>query len=158
MRRKEERIMTEIGKILVPYDLSDDLAKILPYVRSLAAAYGSKICLLHVVHDLRKWGKAYVPHVSMDMFQKDAESEAEKSMDRLCEEQLAEFDNIEKKIVSGDAAGEILKAVDSTKADLVILGTHGRKGLEHMLMGSVAEKVVKGCSVPVMTVDPEKIE
>jgi nucleotide-binding universal stress UspA family protein len=149
--------MTEIGKILVPYDLSDDLSKILPYVRSVARAYDSEICLLHVVQDLRKWGKAYVPHASMDKFQEEAEKEAEKKMDRICEEQLTDFGAVQKKVVSGNPAKEILRMVESEDVDLLIMGTHGRKGLEQMIIGSVAEKVLKQCPVPVMTIDTNKV-
>jgi nucleotide-binding universal stress UspA family protein len=149
--------MREIKKILVPYDLSDELPKILPFARSVARAYDSTICLLHVVQDLRKWGKAYVPHVSMDKFQEEAEKQTEKTMDRICDEQLSEFKNIEKKVVSGDPAKEILKAVELAHVDMVIMGTHGRKGLEHFIMGSVAEKVIKQCPVPVMAIDPARL-
>jgi nucleotide-binding universal stress UspA family protein len=145
--------MTEIKKILVPYDLSDDLSRILPYVRSVARAYDSGICLFHVVQDLRKWGKAYVPHASMDEFQEEAEKEARKRMNGICEEQLADFGAIEKKVVSGNPAKEILRMVETDEdIDLVIMHTQGRKGLEHMIIGSVAEKVLKQCPVPVMTV------
>ena len=149
--------MTEIRKILVPYDLSENLPKILPYVRSVARAYDSQICLLHVVQDLRRWGKAYIPHASMDEFQEEAEKEAEKVADRIYEEYLAGFAHVEKKVVSGDPAEEILTMVESEDIDLVIMGTHGRKGFERMIMGSVAEKVVKQCAVPVMTIDPAKV-
>ncbi|MDY6837727.1 MAG: universal stress protein [Thermodesulfobacteriota bacterium] len=144
--------MTEIKKILFPCDLSESGAELAPYVLSVAEAYDSEIYLLHVVDDLGKWGKAYIPHTSMDAFQGEALKAAEKAMDKICEEQLKGYSDLERKLVSGDPITEILKTIESEDIDLVIMGTHGKRGLEHMLMGSVAENVVKKSSVPVMTI------
>ena len=150
--------MTEVKKILFPYDLSENAGKILPYVLSVSEKYDSTIYLLHVVHDLQKWGKVYIPHPSMDVLQKEALEGAEKAMDRACEEQLEGRTNIERRIVSGDPATEILKTIESEDIDLVIMGTHGRKGLEHIVIGSVAENVVRKSPAPVMTVNPYKLK
>ena len=150
--------MKEIKRILFPYDLSENAPKILPYVLSISEAYNSTICLLHVVQDLQKWGKVYIPHPSMDVFQKEALEGAEKAMDRVCEEQLQSCPNLERRIVSGDPAMEILKTIETEDIDLVVMGTHGRKGLEHTIFGSVAENVVKKSSAPVMTVNPYKLK
>jgi len=154
--------MKEIKRILFPYDLSENAPKILPYVLSISEAYNSTIYLLHVVPELQKWAKEYVshtsPYASLDMFQKEALEGAEKAMDRVCEEQLEGRTNLERRIVSGDPATEILKTIESEDIDLVIMGTHGRKGLEHVIFGSVAENVVKKSSAPVMTVNPYKLK
>jgi len=150
--------MKEIKKVLFPYDLSENAAKILPYVLSISEAYNSTIYLLHVVHDLQKWGKVYIPHPSTGVLQKEALEGAEKAMDRVCEEQLEGRTNLQRRVVSGDPATEILKTIESEHIDLVIMGTHGRKGLEHIVMGSVAENVVRKSSVPVMSVNPYKLK
>ena len=87
--------MSEIKKILFPYDLSENAAKILPYVLSVSEKYDSTIYLLHVVHDLQRWGNVYIPHPSTNVFQKEALEAAEKAVDRVCEEQFerpANFD------------------------------------------------------------------
>jgi nucleotide-binding universal stress UspA family protein len=148
--------MIAIKKILFPYDLSENASKISPFVRSVAEAYNSGICLLHVVHDLQKWGKAYVPHASMDVFQEEAIEATKKALDKVGEDEFQGYGDLETKVVSGDAASEILEALKSGDFDLVIMGTHGRKGLEHIVFGSVAENVVKNAFVPVMTVNPYK--
>ena len=149
--------MMEIKKILFPIDLTENSSKILPYVLSVSEKYNSTIYLLHVVHDLLEWGHWHVPHTSMDKFQKEAEEGAEKAMDRVCEEQLQRCPNFHRRIVSGDPVVEILKTIDSEGIDLVIMGTHGRKGLEHVIFGSVAENVVKKSPVPVLTINPYNI-
>ena len=150
--------MKELKKILFPYDLSENAAKILPYVLSISEAYNSTIYLLHVVHDLHKWGKAYIPHPSMDVFQKEALEGAEKAMDRVCEEQLQSCPSLERRVVSGDPATEIVKTIEAEDIDLVIMGTHGRKGLENIIFGSVAENVVKKSPAPVLTINPYKLK
>ena len=150
--------MVEIKRILFPCDLTENSSKILPYVLSMSEKYNSMIYLLHVVQDLHKWGKVYIPHTSMDKFQKEALEGAEKALDRVCEEQLQSCPNFQRRIVSGDPAMEILKTIETEDIDLVVMGTHGRKGLEHILMGSVAGNVVKKSPVPVMTVNPYKVK
>ena len=149
--------MIEIKKILFPLDLTENSSKILPYVLSISEKYNSIIYLLHVVQDLNKWGKLYVPHPSMDKFQKEAIEVAKKAMDTVCENQLQCCPNFQKRVVSGDAADEILKVIESEGIDLLIMGTHGRKGMEHVIFGSVAENVVKKSPVPVLTINPYKL-
>ena len=150
--------MVEIKKILFPCDLTENSSKILPYVLLISEEYNSMIYLLHVVQDLHKWGKVYIPHPSMDAFQKEALEGAEKALHRVCEEELKSCPNFQKRIVSGDPATKILKTIESEGIDLVIMGTHGRKGLEHTIFGSVAENVVKRAPVPVMIVNPYRVE
>ena len=150
--------MVEIKKILFPIDLTEKSSKILPYVLSASEKYNSTIYLLHVVHDLLKWGHLYVPHPSLDKFQKEALQGAEKAMDRVCEKELQSCPNFQRRVVSGDPAAEILRTIDSEGIDLVIMGTHGRKGLEHTMFGSVAENVVKKSPVPILVINPHKLK
>ncbi len=149
--------MIEIKKILFPLDLTENSSKILPYVLSVSEKYGSLVYLLHVVQDLNRWGKLYVPHPSMDKFQEQAIEVAKKAMDKVCEDQLQSCPNFQKRVVSGDTVDEILKLVESEDIDLLIMGTHGRKGLEHTIFGSVADNVVKKSPVPVLVVNPYRI-
>ena len=148
----------EIKKILFPIDLTANSSKILPYVLSISEKYNSAIYLLHVVQDLLRWGHLYVPHTSMEKFQKEAAEGAEKAMQRICDDQLHSCPNFQRRIVSGDPVTEILNTIESENIDLVIMGTHGRKGLEHALFGSVAENVVKRSRVPVLTINPHYLQ
>jgi nucleotide-binding universal stress UspA family protein len=149
--------MIEIKKILFPLDLTENSSKVLPYVLSISEKYNSIVYLIHVVQDLNKWGKLYVPHPSMDKFQEEAVEVAKKAMDKVCENKLQSCPNFQKKVVSGDTVDEILKVVESEEIDLLIMGTHGRKGLEHVFFGSVAENVVKKSPVPVLVINPYKV-
>jgi nucleotide-binding universal stress UspA family protein len=153
--------MTDIKKILFPIDLTENASKILPYVLLVSEKYNSMIYLLHVSEDLRLGYRVYVPdfsHDSLNLFQKEALEVAEKAMDRVCEEQLQGCPNFQRRIASGDPVTEILKIINAEDIDLVIMGTHGRKGLEHAIFGSVAENVLKRSPVPVMTINPHKVK
>jgi nucleotide-binding universal stress UspA family protein len=148
--------MVEIKKILFPCDFTENSTKILPYVLSVSEKYNSMIYLLHVVQDLLKWGGFYIPHLSLENYQKEALMYAEKAVEKVCEEQLQSCPNFQRIIVSGDPDAEILKTIEAEGIDLVIMGTHGRKGLEHAFIGSVAERVVRQSPVPVLVVNPYK--
>ena len=150
--------MLEIKRILFPCDLTANASKILTYVLSLAEKYDSTICLFHVVQDLHAWGALYVPHTSLALDQEKLMEAAERLMDEVCDEHLQSCPNFQRRIVAGDPADEIMKIMESEQFDLVVLGTHGRKGLEHTIFGSVAEKVVKKSPVPVLTVNPHKVK
>ncbi|MGD9138947.1 MAG: universal stress protein, partial [Desulfobacterales bacterium] len=148
----------KIDKILFPSELREYSLKILPYVISMSEKYNSTIYLLHVIDDISKWGGFYLPHISLDLYQKEAMEAAENFMDTVCEQQMKGCPNFERRILSGDPTAEILKTIDSEAIDLVVMGTHGYKGLEHAIFGSVARKVVKNSPVPVLTINPYKLK
>jgi nucleotide-binding universal stress UspA family protein len=151
--------MVEIKKILFPIDFTENSSKILPFVLSMSEKYNSMIYLLHVVEDLSKWGVgSFVPHLPLDSFKKDAMEGAKKAMDKVCDQQLESCPNFQRMIVYGDPSLEILKKIESEGIDLVVMGTHGRKGLEHTIFGSVAENVVKRSGVPVLVINPHKLK
>ena len=150
--------MIKIRKILFPTELRAYSLKILPFVLSMSDKYESTIYLLHVIEDLSRWGGFYIPHISLDLFQEEALEAAEKLMDKVCKQQMQGCPNFERRIRSGDPAVEILKTIDVEAIDLVVMGTHGYKGLEHAIFGSVAEKVVKQSPVPVLTINPYKLK
>ena len=150
--------MVKIERILFPTELRAYSTKILPFVISMSEKYNSTIYLLHVVEDLLRWGGFYIPHISLELYQKEAMEAAEKLMDEICDQQMQGCSQYERRIRSGDPAGEILKAIDSEAIDMVVMGTHGYKGLEHRIFGSVAEKVLQNSSVPVLTINPYKLK
>lgn len=101
------------------------------------------IYLLHVLEDLPKWYRGfYDSRSSMDLYQNKALKKAEVCMEKLCEEQLQNCPNFQKRRVFKNPATDILKTIDSEEIDLVVMGTHGRKGLDQTIFGSVAENVV----------------
>ncbi|MFZ7110681.1 MAG: universal stress protein [Desulfatiglandales bacterium] len=149
--------MVEIRRILFPVDFTVNSSKILPYVLSLSEKYEAVIYLLHVIEDFAEWGGFYIPHIPIKRFHEEALKGAQKTLDEICEEQLQNCPGFQKRIVFGDPAPEILKSIESEGVDLVIMGTHGSKGLDHVFFGSAAETVVKKSPVPVLTVNPYRL-
>jgi nucleotide-binding universal stress UspA family protein len=151
--------MVKIENMLFPVDFSENADRFMPYVNSLEQRLGCRLTLLHVAPDLDTWRMQYLPPFpSPEAFREEIESRAKKRMADFCAEHLADSGSFESVVQMGDPAVEILKAVDRLKIDLVAMGTHGRKGLEHTLFGSVAENVVKRCPAPVLTINPYRVE
>lgn len=149
--------MLAIKKILFPCDLTPHSFKILQYALALAETFGSRVCILHVVQDLRSWAGLYMPHKRLDLEQKEVEEHAQQSLVRFCVEIPAARMNAEKRVISGEPAEEIIKFAKTEGVDLIVMGTHGRKGIEYSLFGSVAARVVRFSPVPVLTVNPETL-
>jgi nucleotide-binding universal stress UspA family protein len=145
--------MQAFKQILFPVDLSEVSPKIAPYVIEMAEKFDAEIHLLFVARILQHFTSIYVPHPSVNKFETEVIEGAEKKLQEFMEEYFKDVP-CKAKVMLGDPAEETLNYVRSEGIDLVIMGTHGRKGLEHILFGSVAERVVKQSPVPVLTVNP----
>jgi nucleotide-binding universal stress UspA family protein len=144
--------MVDFKKILFPCDLTENAARISPYVLSVSEKYGGRIYLLFVVEDLPLFHP--IPYVTMGWDQEKILADADKAVELFCRENLQKCPTFHKLIVSGDPAPAILKTIESKDIDLVVMGSHGRKGLTETIFGSVAENVLKKSPVPVLTVNP----
>ena len=138
-----------LQRILFPTDFSDTAAWSLGYVRALASRFGARVHLLHVVPDpvSQDWaGEA--AGFSIPDLRKTWIAEAER--------QLAEIPlngiETERAARVGHAFVEIIRYARENEIDLIVMGTHGRGAVSHMLLGSVAEKVVRKAPCPVLTV------
>jgi len=149
--------MKEFKKILFPVDLSESSPKLVPYVLTMAEKFGSEICLLFVGRVFDYFTSIYVPHTSVDAFENEVVEGAKKRLQEFKEEYFQAFPGTKAVVLSGDISGEILNYIESEGVDLVIMGTHGRKGLDKIVFGSVAERVAKGSTAPVLLLNPYKI-
>jgi nucleotide-binding universal stress UspA family protein len=150
--------MKEFRNILFPVDLSESSEKIVPYVQAVAGKFNSKIHLLFVARVFDYFSGFYVPAPSIVAMEKGIIEGAEKRLDEFVEQYFRDYPDTRTSVVSGDATQEIIHYITSNEIDLVIMGTHGRKGLDKVVFGSVAERVVKTAPVPVMVVNPYKTE
>lgn len=148
--------MVEVKKILFPVDFYESALKVLPVVKLMAEKLGAKIELIHVVKGSSDFVGYEMGAAWYSNFEDELIKGGEKAMDRFVEEKLAGLD-VDTTVAVGDAAEEIIKYADKTGADMIIIGTHGRKGLEKILFGSVALGVAKGANCPVLTVNPYKV-
>jgi len=148
--------MKKFNKILYATDLTENSEYAFDYALTLSEEFNAKLIILHVIYlpiDLRDF---YVPHISFETIEHEIEISAEKMLDKFCKKKIKSYENYEKFIVTGIPDIEILKKAEMEKVDLIVIGTHGRVGLDHLLFGSTAEKVVKKAVCPVMTVRPRE--
>ncbi len=146
--------MPALDNILFPLDFSECSERVLPYALDIADRFNARLYLLFVAQDLSYLSTNDVgPQPLMNM-SKDIASGGEKEMQAFCEKHVRDFSNYDTKVVIGNPEEEILRYAVEVPIDLIIMGTHTRKGLERVLMGSVADQVLKNAAVPVLTVNP----
>ena len=144
-----------IKRILCPTDLSDFSDRALRRAVRLAGWFGARVTALHVVSRLETalptdGGGTFVT-VAEDILRAQRQRRKEE-LDEFLQPLLAQGAPIESKVVEGDAWRAIRSEAEALPADLVVMGTHGRSGFEHLLLGSVAEKVLRTAPCPVLTV------
>jgi nucleotide-binding universal stress UspA family protein len=145
--------MIAIQRILVPTDFSDAADAALVYARELAEKFRASIELLHVVatpvlYPMGSDGSA----LTMAKVIADVEASARQALDDLAAKLELSPDRVGARTSVGTPVSQILDAITEDKIDLVVMGTHGRGMVEHLLLGSVAERVVRRSPVPVLTV------
>jgi nucleotide-binding universal stress UspA family protein len=144
--------MKKVSTILFANDFSEGSDNAFDYALYLAREFSARLVLIHVINEPVDLRGFYVPHISFENLEKEIADGAQKMMDSFCDNNLKDFDNFEQSVISGVPADEIVKKAADSGADLIVMGTHGRKGMDHLLFGSTAERVVRYAGCPVMTV------
>jgi nucleotide-binding universal stress UspA family protein len=147
--------MKQVQKILFPIDFASHFEPILPWVSTFAAKFGATVYVLFVTQDLSSYSTFYVPHGNIQSFQQEALQAAKKKMEAVAGEFFKGFPKLETRVEMGSPADKILEVAKNEKIDLIMMGAHGRKGLERAIFGSVADKVVQGAACPVVTIHPD---
>ena len=142
-----------VQRILCPVDFSDSADHAMRYAAALAENFGAELTLLHVVAPLMAAlpGETALP----DTLQADINDLADACRERL-EQLVGKLTtaglNVQHTVLSGVPFIEIIRYARETEMDLIVMGTHGRTGLGHLLIGSVAERVVRKSPCPVLTI------
>ena len=142
----------QIRTILFPTDFSNGARAAMDHAVSLARDYKAKLILLYVIQDISiaEW---YIPSsLSVTDLIENMQKSAWKEMDKWAEEVSLKVKEVEKLVIRGVPFVEIIRAAKEKDTDLIVIGTHGRTGIDHMLFGSTAEKVVRKAPCPVLTV------
>jgi len=142
----------QIKTILFPTDFSNGARAAMDHAISLAKDYQAKLILLYVIQDISiaEW---YIPSsISAGELIEDMQKSAWQEMDKWIAEVSKQVKDVEKMVVRGVPFVEIIQTAKERNADLIVIGTHGRTGIDHMLFGSTAEKVVRKAACPVLTV------
>ncbi len=152
-------IMNEVKKVVTPVDFSDNSRLIAESSAYVAGKFGASMYLVFVVQNFEDYSGFFVPQMSLPTLEGELIDSAEAKMAtfrgemvEFCEK--AGVKELHYKVFMGDVAEKIVEYGAEVKADLIVMGTHGYKGLEKIMFGSVADKVVRSASCPVLTINP----
>lgn len=145
--------MIPIKRILVPTDFSDPATAALRLAAGLANEFGARLYLLHVVPEpyAYPWGTELSALPINDILAQSEEG-ARQHLGELAAETGMPADRLSTHVLVGTPVDQVLALAKEQQIDLIVLGTHGRGLVGHLLLGSVAERVVRRSTVPVLTV------
>jgi len=135
--------------ILVPIDFGEPSEEAVDLALALAARFDASVTLLHVVSMPPYYYSAYAEGLAFPV--EEMETRAKAALDDAVAKANAKYPRTRGSVTAGHPPEQILAAITSSGADLVVMGTHGRRGVSRVLLGSVAEKVVRHSPVPVLT-------
>ena len=149
---KEPKSVMQVNNILVPIDFSNHSEKALTYASEIAQSYNAQLQVLHIIEETMHpafslSGKSSV----FDLFP-GIEDDSRRRAERMLKEVVSDKIKSSIYIKGGRAASDIINFAKENSTDLIVIATHGLTGLEHMLLGSVTEKVVRMAHCPVFTV------
>ena len=149
----------EIRRIVTPIDFSDNSRLIADSSMFMASKYGASLHLVFVVHNFEDYSGFFVPQMHVPNLEEELMTGAEERMEQFLEEMSdvttkLGVNDITHKVLMGDVGEQIVDYATEIRADLIIMGTHGYKGLEKIMFGSVADKVVRSALCPVTTINP----
>jgi universal stress protein A len=144
----------KVKRILVPTDFSDNALAALDYAVDLAKPFKATLTLIHSLEPIYFATPAdlYGPAANLGMLIQEQRRAAQEQLARLQKDLGKRRVAVQTLIGTGPAPRVIVDAAKRRGADLIVMSTHGRTGVSHVLMGSVAEKVVRSASCPVLTV------
>jgi nucleotide-binding universal stress UspA family protein len=140
----------EIRRILVPHDFSEAAANALSYALGVSEKFGARVTVMHV-YEIPAIGAAEALAAGVE-FASVVERVTAKALERVASRARESNVDLDTELRTGTPWMEIITVAERMKADLIVIGTHGRKGVSRMLLGSVAEKVVRTAPCPVLTV------
>lgn len=146
-------MLKSFKKILVPTDYSELSLAAMDYALSFSQVFGSQIYLLHTLDT--------IPVLALDTMDLttetviyETEKNAKNDLHLFAVSRVGNIPNLVEVVRRGIAEDQIVKTAKEEEIDLIVMATHGRSGIAHVLLGSVAEKVVQRSPVPVLTVKP----
>ncbi len=142
--------MISLKKILCPIDHSDCSKEALKYAVTFAMKDEAKLYLLHVI-DIRSFDES-LDTMTRQMPDDETMKQLKTKLFECVPEEIRNDMQVEALVVQGIPFAEIISIAKKNKVDMIVMGTHGRTGLAHIMIGSVSEKVVRKAHCPVLTV------
>ncbi len=147
--------MQEITKIVVPVDLEQHTQKLAEFAIYIAKKLNVHISFIHVT-EFYASGDMMLGSPSLETINQERIQRAKEVMANLIKDNKAKYENISGIVYKGEIVDTIVKFAAEEQAGLLIIGTHGAKGIEKILLGSVAERVLKRAHCPTLTMNPYK--
>ena len=144
-----------LQKILLPTDFSNYSATATKYACELATKFDAELHLLHTLEHHLASTPAFGMGLALPSYVNESKAAAEKSLGRVLDPKWSAGRTVIQSVVEGSPKVEIIRYARKQNIDLIVLATHGRTGLPHVIMGSVAETVVRTAPCPVLTVRPD---
>ncbi len=146
-------------RVITPIDFSDNSGIVAESAAYVAGTFGADLHVIFVVQNFEDYSGFFVPQMNVPNIERELYVGAEEQMENFCKTHQSNFEknNIKEvvhKVLVGDVAEKIVEYAADASGDLIVMGTHGYKGLERIMFGSVADKVVKTAGCPVMTINP----
>lgn len=151
--------LLNVRRVVTPIDFSENSKLIAESAAYMAGKFNASMYLIFVVQNFEDYSGFFVPQMSMPNLETELVDGAEEKMVGFCKDLQESCDKfgvseLKHRVFMGDVCEQIVDFAAEVQADLVIMGTHGYKGLEKIMFGSVADKVVRGAHCPVMTINP----
>jgi len=143
--------MRKIGKILLATDFSEASTPAADYAQSLAQMAGADLHVLHVINELDEPQRVMIPAEAFQTLKKELETQAVRELESFCQQVSSGIPTTPHAVI-GHPFQKILEVSKEVSADLIVMGTHGRTGLEHVIVGSTAERVIRHSTIPVLSV------
>ena len=145
----------EIKRILLPTDFSDYSATATKYACELATKFNAELHLLHTLEVHLASTPGFGMGLALPQYVHESKVKAEKALTSVLDPQWVVGRKVVHAVVEGSPKVEIIRYARTHEIDVIVLATHGRTGLAHVLIGSVAESVVRTAPCPVVTVRPQ---
>ena len=142
---------TTINKVLVPIDFSDYSKSALKYAVNFAKSFNAEIILIYVVEPVIYPPDFSMGQIAMPSINTEWDDRAKDELQKLAKSEIIGAVKVKTIIKTGKPFVEIIETAKEENVDLIIIATHGRSGVEHILFGSTAEKVVRKAPCPVLT-------
>ncbi len=144
--------MLEIKRIVCPVDFSEFSATAFEYAHSLARHYNAKLFIQHVAEPFISISPRYVSQPVIDQVYAQQVADAEENIREMTKRRS--LNDVEHEVIleRGAAADSILEFAAAEKMDLIAMGTHGKRGLDRLVLGSVTERVLRKAPCPVLVV------
>ena len=145
---------TNQHKILFPIDFSGCSSDLIHDVLDVSGKYQSEIHLIYVARTFGYYSTIYVDSAAIQDLENTVMSGAQRSLSEFRNQYLADYSHVRHSVLHGDAAEEIVRYATVYDIDMIIMGTHGRKALAKLFLGSVTQRVVQSSPIPVLTINP----